>query len=101
MKKYTSEDLNNIRVKRMEKMKWQSRLGIRLRIVKFTIEPRSSGFDYWTCYKLNLWNPLTWIYVVPITLVYVFFIAPVHAMIKEGINSVKDIISMAKGERYG
>ena len=101
MKKYTDEDLNNIRVKRIKKMKWWDRLIIRLGIMKFTIEPRSSGFGCWTCHKLNLCNPLTWICCIPIALVSVFIVAPIYAITKAAVDSVKEIISLAKGERYG
>ena len=101
MKQYTKEDLESIRKKRMEGKRWWARMVIHLGIMRFTVEPKNCGFDYWTCYRLNLWNPLTWIYVVSLFFIYVLIGAPIRAMIKEAVNSVNDIISMAKGERYG
>lgn len=101
MKKYTKDELDDIRKKRVDRMNWMTRMMIHLGIMRFSIEPRSCGFDYWTCYKLNIWNPLTWFFIVPMFFVSVMIIAPIHAMIKEALNSVNNIVSMAKGERYG
>lgn len=101
MKKYTKEEMDDIRKKRMDRMNWLTRMMIHWGIIRFSIEPRSCGFDYWTCYKLNVWNPLTWIFLVPTGLVIVMIVAPIHAMVKEAFNLVKEIARMAKGERYG
>ena len=101
MKKYSEQDLNDIREKRIKKMSWLSRMVIKMGIMKFSIEPRCNGFDFWVVYRLNLLNPLTYLFCIPVALWNIIVQAPVRSMFKEAVGTVKTLISLSKGERYG
>lgn len=96
----TKEELSKIRENRIKHFSLWQQLIVSLKIINVSVEPRGE-IGYWICYKLNWINPLTSICCVLATFLLVFVAAPIFAMISEGINVVKTIVSLTKGERYG